>query len=201
MQRFDLSAAWERLAAMIQWIVALYGGPAEIAQRLCFLRKDRQHFLAWLAPLEALARRLLFIEAAVLPAPNRAPAVTAAGRIANAYTDEPRAELPEDPKRWRVVFRVGPSSARRAAPSVLAPRGFGAIANALPLARRLEALLRLMENRTRALARLARRLHASPKRCAAAFAPYRHRARFATDALHAAQTEADIARARFADTS
>ncbi|MGE3303096.1 MAG: hypothetical protein AB7M12_08270 [Hyphomonadaceae bacterium] len=207
MQResFELEQAWAQLSAMIGWVAALFGAPAEIAARLAFLKKDRQDFLSWLAPLEALARRLLFIEAAALPALNAAVHFTPAGRIANAYRDAQPAELDGESARWRVMFRVGPrkpagqpASSRREKAVRVRP---DPLYNAIPLARRLEALARLAQNRAAIVRALARKLQARPAHVARAFAPYRHPARHCAEALGEAQEHADAARRRFADTS
>ncbi|MGE3303924.1 MAG: hypothetical protein AB7M12_13545, partial [Hyphomonadaceae bacterium] len=74
--------------------------------------------------------------------------------------------------------------------------------NALPLARRLEALLRLAQDRARAVRRLARRLQdARRENVAARFARYRFRAPF-RETLDEAQQEVDrIAAPAPADTS
>ena len=203
--KFDLDNAWAGLAEMIGWIIALFGAPGAIAAHIGLTRRTGAQLLAWLAPLEALARRLLFIEAASLPAPNAPAPFAPRGRIVSALRDAPCIEPPEDSALWRVMFRVAPgspaASPRNAGAGSARPRSGFPGANAAPLARRLEALLRLAQNRAAALARLARRLHAAPARTANAFAPYRHPARACENLLAAAQACADRLRRRYADTT
>ncbi|MES1203246.1 MAG: hypothetical protein ABUS57_17550 [Pseudomonadota bacterium] len=65
--------------------------------------------------------------------------------------------------------------------------------NALPLARRLEALRRVLENPQPALARLCRLIATQRAAVEAAFRPYRPRATCAQSALADAQREIDLA--------
>ncbi|HWA22430.1 MAG TPA: hypothetical protein VG735_11145, partial [Caulobacterales bacterium] len=65
--------------------------------------------------------------------------------------------------------------------------------NALPLARRLEALRRVLENPAPALARLCRLIAARREAVEAAFRPYRPRATCVQAALADAQREIDLA--------
>ncbi|MGE3302360.1 MAG: hypothetical protein AB7M12_04545 [Hyphomonadaceae bacterium] len=203
---FDLEDAWAGLAEMIGWVVSAFGAPGEIAQRLGFLRRDRSHFLAWLAPLESLARRLLFIEAVALPASNAPAAFIAKGRILNAFRDSAPADPPAEAHAWRVAFRVAllgrsPEAPPSSRPNWVSRQSRASLLNALPLARRLEALLRLAQGRASAVARLARRLHAVPARAARVLTPWRGRPRIAGEALDAAQAEVRRLSAASADTS
>ncbi|MGE3303356.1 MAG: hypothetical protein AB7M12_09605 [Hyphomonadaceae bacterium] len=198
---FDLEDAWAALAEVTSWIAALFGLPAAIAQRFALTRRSRAAILAWLAPAEALARRLLCIEAASLPAPNAPAPFAPKGRLANALRDAPARELDEDSARWRVAFSLGFGSPAFDRPSEPPGSSRPFVPNAAALARRLEALLRVPQDRVRLVRRLAQRLHAASARAVRAFTPYRHRAPACASTLAAAQTACDAALARFADTS
>lgn len=210
---FDLEDAWAYLAQLVGVVIRCIATPAAIAERLGLLRKSRMEILAWLAPLEALARRLLVIEAAQTPKPNDPPPRPHfPGGLSTALADRPPEELGEDSSAWRVVFRVWPGPSRRPPKPLfrdpearplrdhpLKPIGF--TANAYPLARRLEALRRLTLDRRAALARLARLLHARRGALDRAFRSYRFARTPCDSALSAAQREADRVLAAFADTS
>jgi hypothetical protein len=178
---FNLDDAWAWAQDLCATIAVLFGAPATIAARLLLRRKWRHDMLAWLGPLEALVRRLLLLKALDGPAPNCAPAPPA--RKANlviAFTDRQQPDLPEDAAQWRVRFAVWPYGHMRSqstAPKIDARRGGGIHFNAVPLARRLEALRRVLDNPDAALARLVRLLaqdRANGRDSApAAFRPYR----------------------------
>ncbi|MGE3303296.1 MAG: hypothetical protein AB7M12_09305 [Hyphomonadaceae bacterium] len=194
MQQNDfLDGAWAQVAELLGWIAALFGAPGEIAARGGLVRRSRFDILAWLAPLEAAARRLLLIEAAALPPANNAPPLVARGRLRSALTDAPPPVLDADSARWRVRFRLGFPRAR--ASSRLSPATGPNPAlpnNAAPLARRLEALRRVAANRARVVHLLARRLRASLPACVArAYQRYRHRGGACAELLDEAQARVD----------
>jgi hypothetical protein len=62
--------AWAHLFDIIAMVIALFGTPAAIAAQRLLRRATRIEIPHWLAPLEALARRLLLLEAAELPPRN-----------------------------------------------------------------------------------------------------------------------------------
>lgn len=201
---FNLERFWLCLGESAGWIVSLFGAPSKIAGCLILTRGLRENILAWLAPIEAFARRLLVIEAASLPRPNFALPKAASGRISTALEDAPLTMLGENEGEWRVRFKVWPGvtsapCARRACEKP--PPRNQIVFNAYPIARRIEALLRLAEDRTGALARIARRLFANPKAARIAFAPYRGPALCIRDMLATTQAEVDAALAAFANTS
>ncbi len=196
---FDIEIARSGLQHAIARMLGAFGGAAAIAASLILPRATRVHILQWLAPIEALARRLLLIEAMALPAPNQPAPFIPRGKLANAYADRPAADLPDESENWRVRFNIGIASAPARTEKVgVAPTATShAIEfNALPLARRIEAVRRLFEKRALYARRLALRLHRAPTRARKAFAPYRHRATAVQTLMRRTQREADLALAR-----
>jgi hypothetical protein len=178
-------------------MLAIFGGcAAAVAQRLILTRANRIQILQWLAPLEAVARRLLLIEALKLPAPNAPAPFIRSAKLASAYADRPHPDLPESAEAWRVRFHIGigPASrprlpAQNVASGAASPVQFNAIA----LARRMEALRRLFGQREAYARRLALRVHHAGARARKAFAPYRHRATAVRTLMRTVQREADLA--------
>jgi hypothetical protein len=158
-------------------------------------RAARIQILQWLAPLEAQARRLLVLEALKLPAPNQPPPFIPKGKLANAYADKPAPDLPADETQWRVRFHVWSGGAAKPgrAPGIPNARSYPVSYNALPLARRIEALRRVFDQRDLYAARLAVRLHHAPAQARKAFAPYRHRATAVQTLLRQTQDQVDLA--------
>ncbi|MGE3302801.1 MAG: hypothetical protein AB7M12_06775 [Hyphomonadaceae bacterium] len=195
---FDLPTAWAQVAQLVGWIVALFGAPGELAQRLGLARRTRAQLLQWLAPAEALARRLLVIEAAASPAANTPAPLAPLGRLPTVFADRAPRALQEDSAQWPVVFHLGlPRRAPANPPNRRLPAPPRTPFNAAPLARRLEALARLCANRAGAVARLARRLRAQPETAARAFLPYPHAAAGpAAEPLARAQADIEAWRAR-----
>ncbi|MEJ0022468.1 MAG: hypothetical protein WDN76_02860 [Alphaproteobacteria bacterium] len=197
---FSLQDAWEHVGAMFDAIVSLFGAPFVIAERLILLRKSRRDILAWLGPVEALARRVLLLRALAMPPSNYAPPKAATGRLLIAFTDKPLECIDPGAEHWRVQFCVmphgvprkkrGPESGVGQGPD---KRSDGHGFNALPLARRLEALRRVLENPKPAIARLCRLLAAQRAAVVYAFRPYRPRATCVKTALADAQRELDLA--------
>jgi hypothetical protein len=208
---FTLLAAWEQVKVLLGFITALFGAPGALAAQLYLRAATRLEILQWLAPLEALARRLLAIEALALPPPNMPPPRT---RLRDAPVDgalrEPAlpAAAAADPETWRVVFNLWPGAragahtparAHTAAPEGDPPL----LRNALSLARRIEALRRLAEAPEHALRRMAALLAARRAEAAARFTNYAPRKRLracpAASLLEAAQ--AHLCAALAGDTS
>ena len=193
---FSLSDTWQHVAELYGWIVSLFGAPLEIADKRALMRKDRREILAWLGPVEALARRLLLLKALSLPKPNQpAPPPAAQGKLVIAFTDRPEWSPGENAEDWRVSFRVLPRGALR--PRTGAPqtdqRGGAITMTAFPLARRIEALRRVLENPEPALARLTRFLAARRDEVATAFAPFRPPAACCREALDETQEALELA--------
>lgn len=171
---FSLSSAWAHLGDLIAMMIALFGAPASIAARLLLLRANRQDILRWLAPLEALARRLLVLEAAQLAPRNDAACPYPAARIASLMRDAPTTPMSENSAEWRVIFNVWPVARRIGARTSTSMRNAHAPSfNAVALAKRIEALSRLAQDRAACIARMARRLAQHRESAAHAFAPYR----------------------------
>ncbi len=195
---FTLEAAWADLQHRIAMMLGAFGGCAlAIAERLILPRKARIEILQWLAPLEAAARRLILLEALKLPAPNQPAPFIPKGKLASAYADKPEAELAEDETKWRVRFHVWtagvPSANKNKALGKPAVQSYPIQYNAVPLARRVEALRRLFDQREIYAKRLAQRLHHAPKQARKAFAPYRHRATVVLTLMRRVQHEVDLA--------
>ncbi|MES1204205.1 MAG: hypothetical protein ABUS57_22420, partial [Pseudomonadota bacterium] len=174
-----------------------FGAPFDIAMQLILARQNRRDILAWLGPVEALARRLLLLKALSMPTPNEAAPKTLPGRVVIAFADRPIEDINPESEEWRVRFCVMPRGvlrAQRNAGEVCKDQRGGDINfNALPLARRLEALRRLLENPQPALARLCRLLATQRPAVESAFRPYRPRATCVQTALNDAQREIDLA--------
>jgi hypothetical protein len=177
-------------------IVNLFGAPADIAARLLLRRQMRHDMLAWLGPIEALARRLLLLKALACPAPNcKAAPPARAANLVIAFADRQEQDLPEDAAHWRVRFAVWPYGHRRSKPTtpkIETRRGGGIRFDAIPLARRLEALRRVLDNPDAAVARLVRLLAARRESAPAAFRPYRPPGGPAVTALAEAQREVEL---------
>jgi hypothetical protein len=159
---------WRAAAAFLHMLYALFGDPGAIAARNALTVVTYKMIVAWLRAGEAMMRRLLLIEAAALPKP------------------EPRLQRPgsrqrarklmhfeaEHPELWRVSFRCFADAPRRATPTARFSRGdrrarSPKLRSAWPLAERYEALLRVFNDPSACVRRLARRLHAAPHRTAA----------------------------------
>jgi hypothetical protein len=199
-EQFSLQDAWQYVGELYGSIVALFGAPFEIATQFILMRQNRRDILAWLGPVEALARRLLLLKALTMPKPNDAPPKALPGRIVIAFADRAIEDIHTDSVKWRVRFNVMPMGAMRrkarseaAAATSADQRGGDINFNALPLARRLEALRRVLENPQPALARLCRLIATKREAVAAAFRTYRAPASTVQTALADAQRELDLA--------
>jgi hypothetical protein len=197
---FDLEDTWAGLQHAIGGLMVTIGGcAAALANCLIVPRAMRMQILQWLAPAEALARRLILLEALKLPAPNQPAPFVPKGRLANAYADKPEAELPADESEWRVRFHVWSPNAPTTGTKTSAPqavRSYPIQYNAISLARRVEALRRLYDQREAYAHRLAQRLHHAPARARRAFGPYRYRATAVQTLMRRAQEQVDLALAQ-----
>ncbi|HWA21112.1 MAG TPA: hypothetical protein VG735_01805 [Caulobacterales bacterium] len=193
---FSLQDAWQAMGDLYAAIVSLFGAPFDIAMQLILVRQNRRDILAWLGPVEALARRLLLLKALSMPTPNDAPAKAPPGRVLIAFADRAQEDIDPESEKWRVRFCVMPHGVlrtKRSKEPCADQRGGAINFNALPLARRLEALRRLLENPQPALARLRRLLATQRAAVESAFRPYRPRATCVQSALDDAQREIDLA--------
>lgn len=180
---------WTRARAMFARALAALGDPAAIAAIATLPSALRRRIVAWLAPLEHIVRKLLLAEAAQMRA---APTWTAAlqARIAapacareGASEDARSNSNPSTPETWSVRFALslprdprivadahaprirslwddGPVATRRPSPVRQATAEDGAVR----LARRLEALRRVLENPRPHALRLARLLKRAIRR-------------------------------------
>lgn len=152
---------WTVLRVYLSQVCALFGAPADIARGLFLTPAQHQHLCAWLLPLEALLRRLLYLLSRTLkPTPARETKARAPRGVKAGFGAAFEVERSET---WRVSFDVLPHPRRKpwAAPpstqqhaAAPKPESFAAA----PLALRLEALLRIAENPLPYANRLAARL-------------------------------------------
>lgn len=199
------AALWEAAREVLALMASALGGPALIATMGKLERRTRRNILDWLAPLEVLVRKLLLLEAALVP--RRAEAKFRKGAPPQRAAP-PRGKCapphPEKPPTWRVAFSLSASAPRKPArnagprirdlnarytPPPLKPARPRRDA-ALKLAMRYEALRRVLDNPAPHARRLARRLERHPpaaRRIAGTPAPRRHRG-FADDLLSYATT-------------
>jgi hypothetical protein len=189
---------WQHMSELYAWIVSLFGAPAAIASQMMLMRRDRVAILEWLGPVEALARRLLLLKALTMPTLNETSAPAAPGRLLTAFADRPLEALDPEAANWRVRFCVMPHGVLRRRPRAECgggahPGGGGVNLNAPPLARRIEALRRVLENPGPALARLRGLLAGRRAAVVTAFRPYRPRATPVASLLPAAQTALELA--------
>jgi hypothetical protein len=117
-----------------------------------------------------------------------------------AFTDRADQDFDEDSSRWRVNFRVLPYVRRPnfidgagANPALHDRRGGALTYNAIALARRIEALSRVVDNPDPAVKRLARLLATRRDDIVRAFRPYRPPGGPARDALGNTQNALDLA--------
>jgi hypothetical protein len=193
---FVLADAFASLKDAVCWIINLWGAPEAIAAQKFLRRETRQHILQWLAPIEALARRVLLIAALEAPPANAAPTAAFLPPVRSALRDTPPApDLSDDPTEWRTIFKVWPYARRVSAPARCEGVGLERTrgCDAYPLAKRLEALIRLARDPASCIARLARRLALARRQAPRAFAPYRHRGGPVQTLLREAQAAVDAA--------
>jgi hypothetical protein len=171
--------------------------PEAIALEIVIHRERRHDFLRWLRIVEEMLRRVLFLEASAIATsfPPPTPA-----RLLTARTRKPAPVFNrEDSTTWRLSLRMTPPAGRqhhrKHKPSRRQPR---IVVPSRPLALRVQAILRALEDPHPYIQRLALRLRKGLDR-------FRHLANFkpsfhgrATPTLRALATECAP---RFADTS
>ena len=149
---FCLVSAWAAARRFYERVVALYGAAEHLARRAVLSARERRDLRAWLITLEALARKLLMVEALKLAASRRAETRAHAERKSVA------APPARDPADWRGAFRFSPPAPRGSALCVVPRAAARGAPNLLPLARRLDALARVLAHPQRAVRALARKL-------------------------------------------
>ena len=150
-------ALWQAAHALLIVLFNLFGAPEQLAAQHTLSRPARALLLTWLCPAEAILRRLIFIEAHKLGAPEP-PSSRPRATPTIARTRETPAFDPAAPETWRVSFRCAPPTSRRS--PTTRPRRHRAPRQifARPLAERCEALLRAFNEPAPYAQRLARRL-------------------------------------------
>jgi hypothetical protein len=205
---------------LLFWIVRGVWGPASYALQGEIWLWRKFELLDWLRPLELLLRRMLLIEAFALAGsqtlgPSRASKAKSGSATAGCATDAAPVEShparttpafdPARPDTWRVSFialpgesRSGPRHRlppvqphRQTCEEVWAKRYRRKQVPALPLARRLEAAIRVINNPLPFVRRLAFKLRRGHTLSATRLViPHSRKFRFATDALAASGNRA-----------
>ena len=168
---------WRAVQALLNLLYNVFGAPEQLAARHTLMLKDHQLCAQWLRAAEALMRRMLFVEAALVSSPvlhgggDRA-AIGGGDTSAKPRTRQLIGFDADKPEAWRVSFRCfyGAPASRRLAlcseslaqagetpPLHIVPR----FRSAWPLAERMEALLRVVNNPAPYAKRLAARLRRS----------------------------------------
>jgi hypothetical protein len=168
------SVLWEAAREALRFLQMQFGGPAAMACTKVLAAARRADILAWLAPVEMLMRKLLWLEALALapdlptPCALKAAARTALGaRRARAMEDDF-----ESPAQRKARFAIGGGGSQAsvqvrsgfhcAAPVRMRWAGTGVFPS-LPIAKRLVAALRVVKNPELFALRLARRLVAASR--------------------------------------
>ena len=162
-------ALWAAGRYFLDWLMALFGAPHDVAALGVLTPKERSEILGWLRPVEALVRLLLIAEAAALPRPAPPSPSSLRPEPRRSAAERPHAEPdPEDSRRWPTRFRVfvARGSKRRRDPSDAGRRwdDHAPWLDPWPVARRIEAVRRVLEDASPYARRLARRLAAAPAR-------------------------------------
>ncbi len=184
---------WAQIAGLLDLFVRAFGTAARLMAQHTLPRRDARDGSRWLADIEATVRRLLYAEAVALalPAPAtrasrapppRPPTAQAIAIDPYAYRDMMlggptllRISGPgaPDAAHWKVHFKLdaeragfagrdrAPSDAPAAATQPCAPRATHVAADRL--ARRLEAVRRVIADPSPWVRRLARLLHRRPR--------------------------------------
>jgi hypothetical protein len=154
MSALTLPDAWMRLRQLLKSMGALFGEPAQIAAFGFIANTLRADILAWLAPIERMARLILLAQAADL----RVAVARRVWRPRREGKTRPRAAFDvsaADSAAWRVSFRALPPGAPA---SSRASRGGVRVHDARPLAARFEALIRVVLDPAPVARRVALRL-------------------------------------------
>ncbi|HYD89121.1 MAG TPA: hypothetical protein VEA80_16710 [Vitreimonas sp.] len=172
----NLAPLWARVRAIFARAAGALGGAATIAAHTTLARRRRREIVGWIALLEHLVRKLLFAEAARVPrepepsrsaglqaGPSTSPAAQASVQPRSRRTIDPTA-----PKTWPVRFSYAPprdpAGAREARSPRLQARAPNKEERPLRLARRFEALRRVLQNPQPYALRLAHRLRRLARR-------------------------------------
>jgi hypothetical protein len=113
---------WRAVRAFLCELFSVFGEPHELAPRMLTLQQH-QLIVPWIRAGEALLRRFLFLEAAIILEDEAASPPPARGRtIAQRSGGGPRQRKliehdPDHPETWRVSFKTLPGQARAGAQS------------------------------------------------------------------------------------
>lgn len=170
--------------------------PQQLVMFLTVEREKRDTFVRWLRIVELMIRRTLFLEASAIAKDLPLPKSRAAKKR-EPRPPEPYSETPED---WRCSFSIMPRGPRGPRPSrTLSEREPPwEFVPARPIARRLEAILRVVKDPQRYIHRLALRLRRGLQRYRGLIAPFHSFYSVARSTLD--DLEAEIA-PRFTDSS
>lgn len=147
---------WDTLRLQLARVIKSFGFPAALAALIWitpFLRRAADKALR---PLERLARLILLIEAAEAP-----PGVEAKSRAlseAREPQDSGHVQDPDDPPAWRAPFKLAPRPAPAHAGQSHNANPAPARVFSAPIAERIEALLRVIDDPGLYVRRLARKL-------------------------------------------
>jgi len=170
-----LARLWAVANAMFARMSAALGAATALAQRERLQRDEVSAIRAWLAPLEAMVRRVVLFEAAKLartpaplaaPKPQRQTIKRAAARVTSlrlwpkAAWSPARIRQLGPPLLVRDIYR---ERARVAAALHLAQVRFMRAPIAVRLARRIDAIARVLAKPHVAARRLARKLRLTPR--------------------------------------
>lgn len=109
----EAASFWDKLAAYLCFALSLFGDPAALARRLWLSRAEHAQFCAYMRPLEAVARRLIFIAALGLKPMTHPPKPERKFRARLAMPANAGAAFDMDtPETWRACFCL--SAARNA---------------------------------------------------------------------------------------
>ena len=171
---------------VLTFIVARFLSPIALGEDSRMTVGRRREFLSWLRPVELMIRRLLFIEASALAATLPPPPPPVARPLPRPSAPKTRAYKPPspDPRDWSAAFKVYENTA--CSPDDNAPVRAGSrhfafkrrdedMCDGRSLAVRLEAALRVVDDITPHIRRLALRIQrtgirvferlAAPARC------------------------------------
>ncbi|MEQ1818621.1 MAG: hypothetical protein ABL871_08420 [Terricaulis sp.] len=167
-------APWRVAEAFMHILHALFGDPSQVAFKHALRLETHRQISSWLRCGEAMMRRLLLIEATAYakPAPSRR-----ARTLRKHVRKPPLACTPESPETWRVSFRCFakrriPFSKLLSADTPQLSDGCARGVRRAPLrfrssqalAKRYEALRRVLGDPLTYARRLARQLRAKPHR-------------------------------------
>lgn len=167
-----LDHIWQHARELFARAQRAIGDTAALAARLWLYRDEAQDIRNWIAPVETLLRHLFLIEALKLAPPQPGPKAKRVGSTAWAPRE------PSHSFRFLTKPKPHPARVRQLGPPVLVrdiwcENARLALVHRLRtaqrrpmqqrLARRIDAIARVLAAPEQAIARLARKLHAAPK--------------------------------------